>query len=227
MKFLSLENFISIIFIAVFTCGAAGYVGDLPKLVTSPDGNRQQENLAPAGNQQPESLRKNPPFSENQYPDNSRKLPPPIRPLAPKEYPAMYEGAVIKQNRYSKYQKDLTPLKDKLEMLKKTMLSEDNSKMQIFCAQVNLVDLYVNYIKSKYAKRPERFYESYKTILIMDKNIVDTANYWKTTMQYMRMIYKSAGERKRNQLSFKRKYDNSLKSVNRVLEILNEDLKKY
>jgi len=185
-----------IIFFITVLSCGAGYVGELPKLM--PD---QQNN-------------------------EIKETPSPIMPLAPQNFPVIYSSAIIKQNKYSKYQKDLDSLKLQLDSLKRTMLDNDESQMQIFCAKVNLVDLYVNYIKDKYSNKPERYYESYMKMLIMDKNLTDAANYWKTTRQYMRMIYKSANVRKKEEAIFKKKFDNSLQSVNVVLELLKENMEK-
>lgn len=176
----------------------AGYQGELPKILTSP------ESLEP----------------------QVIEVPPPIKPLAPRTFPAVHGGTVLNPNKYSKYQKDIAPLISKLETLKVTMNEKSDMQMQLFCAQVNLIDLYVNKIKDKYYNKPERYYESYKSMLVMRDNLVDTAYYWKTTRQYMRMIYKSYDVRKKEEAVFKKKYDNSLKSLDKVLEMLNDNLLK-
>jgi hypothetical protein len=196
MKLLSIKRIIILCFIAIFTCGA-GYEGELPKILTSPE-------------------------PINQILD----IPPPIKPLAPRTFPAVHGGSILNQNKYSKYQKDIDPIVPKLENLKKTMLDKPDDQMQLFCAQVNVIDLYVNKVKDKYANKPERYYESYKNLIVMRDNITDTAYYWKTTRQYMRMIYKSYAVRKKEEAIFKKKFDNSLKSIDTVLEQLKDNLQK-
>jgi len=199
MKNFSLFKFLTILLITVFACGA-GYVGELPALTTSPESSPKNNEM--------------------------KDIPPPIMPLAPKKFTTVYSGTVISKNKYSKYQKDLESLESQLKNLKKAMQDDGDTQMQLFCAKVNLVNLYVSYIKEKYAKKPERYYESYKKILIMDKHLTDTANYWRTTRQYMRMIYKSANVRKREEAIFKTKFNNSMLSVNEVLELLKDNLGK-
>ncbi|MDD3012663.1 MAG: hypothetical protein PHC34_03060 [Candidatus Gastranaerophilales bacterium] len=199
MKFLSLLKFLIVFLITVVASGA-GYVGELPNLTSSSEQSQQNK--------------------------EEKGIPPPIMPLAPKNIPTIYGGTIIRQNKYSKYQKDIDQLEEKLVSLKKAMLVTEYNQMQIFCAKVNLVDLYVSYIKEKYANKPERYYESYKKILVMDRNLTDATDYWRTTRQYMRMIYKSVGERKREEAIFKKKFDNSLQSVEIVLELLKDNMEK-
>jgi hypothetical protein len=184
-----------IITTATFSCGY-GYMGDLPKL----------------GN-----------FSNiSNVEKNEIKNQEPVVPLAPKTVPHLYSGVIVNQGKYTQYLKDMDELIPILESMKNNITNE-NTDIQMFCAKANTIHLHVNALKAKYNNKTEKYYESFKQLDILSKNLVETADYWRHISKYNKLIRGSLQDKYADQKIMDKKLTDSLKALNITLEILKEN----
>ena len=73
-----------------------------------------------------------------------------------------------KTNKYSTYLADIREIENLLKEIKTILQNHDRDKIQLFCAKVNLLNLYTDTLEKKYGARPEKYYESYRQLLILD-----------------------------------------------------------
>ena len=184
---------VSAICIVVLFTSGAGYVGELPKLDS---------------------------YSGASQVDIQKSEP--VLPLAPRKFPAVYTGAIINQGRYSQYLKDLDELIPILENMKQ-YIEDKNANIQMFCAKASMINLYVNNLKVKYDNKTERNYESFKQLIILNKKLSETTEYWRYTSKYNKLIRGSLEDREKDQEIMNQKLSMALKAINTTLEILKEN----
>ncbi len=192
---------ILVLIIASFCCGA-GYVGGLPKIegsvVTETLPQDKHKETAP---QQPAS--------------------PPILPLAPKNFSDIYSNTILKQGKYTRYLKTMDDIVPVLEKLKQII--ENKEGFQKFCATSNVLNLYVTDLEISYKGKPERYYESYKQVIKVNKTISEVADCWRDTKKYSRIRWTTAKSKAAETEMIDKKLDSALKAINISLDILKEN----
>ncbi len=191
-----------ILSIAIFS-SAEGYVGELPKL------EGPVMTLPPL--EQPAEKEK-PPEPKNE--DTS------VHPLAPKNYGDIYSKTMLKQGKYTKYLKEVEDIIPILEKLTTIIQNKDN--IQVFCANSNILNLYVTDLEKKYKNKPESHYESYKQIIKTNKTVLEVANHWRDTRKYKRVRWNSSGTRISDQEFMNIKLNSALNAINKALEVLKD-----
>ena len=200
MKSLSIfKSFLSLLAVSavvLFTSGA-GYVGELPKFNND---SKIIENAQGGAKIQDE----------------------PIIPMAKKVTPSIYTGVIVNRGKYSQYLKELDEIIPVLESTKQ-IIEDKNSDIQMFCAKANMIHLYVTCLNDKYGKRTERYYESFKQLGILNKNLTETADYWRYTYKYNKLLRGSLKAKQADERLMSQKLSTALKSINTTLEILKEN----
>lgn len=146
----------------------------------------------------------------------------PVLDLAPRKFPAIYTGSIINQGKYSQYLKDLDELIPILESMKQYIDNRD-SNIQMFSAKASTINLYINNFKVKYAGKTEQHYESFKQLLILSKELNETAEYWRYTSKYNKFLRGSLEDKRKDQEIMNQKLSSALDSLNVTLEILKEN----
>lgn len=149
----------------------------------------------------------------------------PVLPLAPKAVPGKYAGIIINNGKYTQYLKDMDELIPMLEDMKEYIESNDNN-IQLFSAKTNIINLYIDSMKDRYRNKTERYYESFRQLLSLDKDLSVTANYWRYTYKYNKLIRGSLKDKKNDEKVMRQKLSSALKSINTALEILKENSTK-
>jgi hypothetical protein len=162
---LNIQKIFYIFAIAVLMSGY-GYAGDLPELgknIKSPEpqgfDNLEVKNTTPQKSK-----------DKLEFPD------------AKTFFPRIYSNYNI--NKYSDYLQDIKQVEPMLIGLKDVIKSSRGDKIQQYNAKVNVLNLYVVNLKEKYNNKPEKSYQSFKQLVMLDKNLTDTVNYRKKTAQY-------------------------------------------
>ncbi|GAH17123.1 unnamed protein product, partial [marine sediment metagenome] len=71
-------------------------------------------------------------------------------------------------NKYSNYFADIKEIDNLLREIKVILKEKNHNKIQLFCAKVNLLNLYIDTFSAKYGEKPEQYYESYKQLVVLD-----------------------------------------------------------
>lgn len=146
-----------------------------------------------------------------------------ILPLAPKAVPDYYSGKLKKKGKYAKYLKDIKDFIPILESLKSIIENRNEKSLQFFSAKVNLINAYVNYLNKKYKNKPERNFESYKQILIIEKLLTETNEYWIYAAKYNKYLRGSEKDIRKDNMIIKQKLSKALISINKVIDILKSN----
>lgn len=142
--------------------------------------------------------------------------------LSPKNFKYIYSNTVKTQGKYSDYLKDMDKVIPILDNIKSVITSDEMSKVQLFCAKVNVLDLYVNYMQSKYSGRTESKYSSYKNLLALNKNLVETAAYIRNADKYRKVARGSLKARQADEKYVSTRLNSSLVYIDQTLFILKE-----
>lgn len=182
------------------SCSAAGYYDTLPVLGEKTRPSVKNHNIKTIENKK-----------ENEFPDLSPKLKKPI------------QATIYKQGTYRYYLKDLEELLPYLEGIKKAIISNDESKIQLFCAKENLLSLYIEQLETKYKNKPERHYETYRQMVSLSTHLSDLSQYVRYVGKYNKLML-DYDERRRNSEILNKKFDIALTKVNYLLSVLKENL---
>ena len=185
-----------IILVTYFMICGYGYSGDLPKLGTSGNSSTQPETP------------KAPAKSNNQFEFPATKT----------FFPRIYSNYNI--DKYSEYLHDVKEVEPILVNLKELLKSNSPNKVQQFSAKVNVYSLYIDSLKSKYSNKPEKNYESYKQLVILDKHLLEAAYYQGETDKYRKNLRGSLRDKLDDESYMRHKIDMSSNSLNAVLEII-------
>lgn len=142
--------------------------------------------------------------------------------LSPKNFKYIYSNTVKTNGKYSDYLKDMDKVIPILDNIKSVVTSAEMSKVQLFCAKVNVLDLYVNYMQSKYSGRTESKYSSYKNLLALNKNLVETASYIRNADKYRKVARGSLKARQADEKYISTRLNSSLVYIDQTLFILKE-----
>lgn len=195
------SNVIVKLFVILITCFlscAYGYAGDLPNL---------GEESKPAKSEQQED-----------YNIPVKSIEKPQFPATQMFFPRIYSNYNI--NKYSSYLADIKQVEHILRSLKEVVKSDSEDKVQHFCAKVNVLDLYVKNLQQKYQNTQEKNYESFKQLVILDKYLMEAANYKRETDRYRKTLRGSLSNKLDDETYLRQKVDTSVNSIDAVLEII-------
>lgn len=195
----NLKKPVYLILICSFLLSAYGYSGNLPELGKNTKDSDQNEVKVQ---------------QKSPAPDADK----PAFPATKLFFPKIYSNYNI--SKYSDYLTDIKQVEQTLSTLRDVIKSDRPDKVQQFCAKVNVLDLYVDNLKSKYANKPERNYESYKQLIILDKYLMEAANYKRDTDKYRKNIRGSLASKLEDEAYLRQKINMSLNSIDSVLEII-------
>ena len=217
---MNIAKFAAILILVLF-CSAFGYVGTLPEIGKT---TKPPQNLPPVVKQVPQLQNSTYSSTTNTKDSSSTFKDLDMPPLAPAKFHDLYGKALVKNGKYSSYIKELNDIIPSLEGLREYINGSDQN-IQFLSAKVYVFNLYINSLKEKYSKKPEHNYESYKQMLVVDKNITDAANYWFEANQYKKIYQVSNQRNDLDQKIIKARLNKALKSINTALDILNNDTK--
>jgi hypothetical protein len=187
------------VLITVFLLCGYGYVGDLPEL-----GKLTKPSEQPEVQVQQTSPAKN----NNEFEFSETKT----------FFPKIYSNYKI--DRYSEYLQDIKQVEPILVSLKQVIKSNNSDKVQQFSAKLNVINLYVANLKDKYGNKQEKNYESFKQLVILNKNLTDTVNYQREADKYKKNLRGSLLNKIEDETYIRQKLDKSSNSLDAVLEIL-------
>ena len=188
-----------VILIIVFLLCGYGYAGDLPQLGKSikPDDEKeiQDKQQAPAK-------------IDNEFEFPATKT----------FFPRIYSSRNI--NKYSDYLQDIKQIEPILTSLKQVIKSDNSDKVQQFSAKVNIINLYVDDLKEKYANRQEKNYESFKQLVVLNKYLTEAANYQRIAAKYKKNSKGTASNKLDYEKYISQKTNKYSHSLDAVLEII-------
>jgi hypothetical protein len=184
-----------VVFISCFFVSGYGYNGNLPEL-------GKQSGEHPQNNQKEQT-------------ESSDK---PAFPAGKLFFPRMYSNYNVEK--YSDYSADIKDIERNLVSLKDVLQSDSQNKVQKFCAKVNVLHLYIENLKVKYANSPERNYQSFKQLVVLDRNLMEAANYKRQTDKYRSSVRGSLASKLEDEAYLRQKIANSLVQIQNVLEII-------
>lgn len=190
-----MKRIFGLILIVILTCGA-GYEGTLPDLDAEMSYKIKTKVAKPV------------------YQKPSKE---PVLQEVPRENKE-YVDIIIKKSRTSEYVKDIQPVITLLEKFKTYI--EDDKDIQMFNAIAsNYID-HAYYIQTKYAKRPERYYASYRSVTALAEDAKEAATLRAEGVVYTRyMPYSDEGQRYTKE-NLKANSDALLKKIYDTLYVL-------
>jgi hypothetical protein len=188
-----------IIFITVFLLCGYGYAGDLPEL---------GKTTKSSGLNETQVKQASPVKNNNQFEFPSTRT----------YFPRIYSNYTV--DKYSDYLQDIKQIEPILTNLKQVIKSDNADKIQQFSAKVNVFNLYIDNLKDKYSNKPEKNYESFKQLVILNKYLSEAANYQRETSKYKKTIRGSLLNKLEDETYTRQKIDMSLNSLDAVLEII-------
>ncbi|HSA06470.1 MAG TPA: hypothetical protein P5556_04765 [Candidatus Gastranaerophilales bacterium] len=191
-----MQKFLSVslfLSVSIFLCGY-GYTGNLPQLGETTKTQEQPETQPSTEVQQAKPL-------------------PIIVPRA---------SAGHKINNYTKYLTDIKEIDTLLREIKTILEEQKENKIQLFCAKVNVLNLYVDVLEEKYGEKPEKHYESYKQLIVLNKYLTEIVDY-KRGIEASKETNKHTLEIKSEAEKYlKKKIEKTLIPINTVIEIIDE-----
>ncbi len=198
-KFIAVLTNLSVILMTViFSCGY-GYTGDLPVLGKNTKPQAQNKSIP----NQPSEEKYNKDF---EFP--GEKI----------YFPRIYSNYDI--NRYDEYLKDIKQIEHILTNLKHVVNSDKSNKIQQFSAKVNVLNLHVCNLKEKYGNKPEKNYESFKQLVILDKYLTEAADYHNQTSKYRNTVRGSLVNKLEDESYMRKKVNMSSNSIDAVLKMI-------
>lgn len=135
-------------------------------------------------------------------------------------FPKIYSNYSI--SKYSDYLQDMKQIEPILANLKDVIISNRPDKIQQFSAKVNVLNLYVENLKLKYNNKPEKNYETFKQIVILNSNLSEASGYLRETNKHKNTTRGSLANKLQDESYLRQKIDTSIISINKVLEILKD-----
>ncbi len=181
----------AVIITAFLACGY-GYSGDLPEL---------GKNTKPPEQDKFQAKQKSPQIIDPDF----------EFPATRTYFPRIYSNYNI--DKYSEYLKDIKQVEPILVNLKQVIKSNSPDKNSAVFAKVNVLNLYVDNLKTKYGSKAEKNYASYKQLIILDKNLTETANYQQLTDKYRKDSRGSLMDKLQDETYLRQKIDKSINSL--------------
>ena len=129
-----------------------------------------------------------------------------------------YVDIIIKKNRTSEYVKDIQPIISLLDKFKTYI--EDEKDIQMFNAIAsNYID-HAYYIQTKYAKRPERHYASYRALVSLAEDTREAAALKSEGVIYTKYLPYSEEGQKYSKANLRANSDTLLKKIYDTLYVL-------
>jgi len=148
--------------------------------------------------------------------------PPPFVDMAPAAIPDFRPEIKLKKGKYYEYLRDTGEIIPILEDMKALLLNKDKD-LQLFCAKANMLNLYMDSLRTKYNSKTERYYESFKQLNSAVKTLNDASDYWRYTYRYNSLLRSSVKDRQTDEKIMKGKFSTAIKSINTALSILKEN----
>jgi hypothetical protein len=204
MKIRNQFNLIKILILCA-TCAVVsgyGYTGNLPEL-----GKHSQEETQDSQAQ------------ETQSKPNLMTIPD----LKPAGIVVPRLNAGYNASKYKSYLQDVEELHQILKELKEILeQGKQKDKVQLFCAKVHYMNLYMDIFREKYINKPERFYETYKQLVMLEKYLSEISEYKRSTDRYRETLRGSLKDKIDDEGFLRRKVDMALIPINTVLEIIED-----
>ncbi len=183
---------VSLLMFIGFLTPGYGYMGNLPKL-----GDKTH------------------PEQKNNY----RKTVPKVKPSS-----IVVPRATIghKKNKYSSYLADIKEVYQLLYELKNILEGKRRDKIQLFCAKVNYLNLYVDILEKKYKNSPASYYESYNQLLMLDKYLTEIVVYKKGMERYRELNTGTLENKLRDRMYLEQKIEKAIVPINTVIMIIDE-----
>ena len=193
-----ISRILCIILCVFITCGA-GYMGTLPDIKSEFDYKRNTPSTSV------------PSFNANPV-DSSQELKP-----IPRDDKSFLE-IILKKDKTTEYTIDINDAISCLEKLK-TCIESDNDIQKFNASISNLIDN-AQFIRDKYANRPESAYISYKTLLNLSDEARRVAILRTQAQAYMKYLPYSTSGAEYKASNIKSKVKKLEKSVNQTLYVL-------
>lgn len=127
-----------------------------------------------------------------------------------------------KIDNYSSYLADIKEVYGLLKDIKQLLSEKNEDKIQLFCAKVKVLNLYVNTIEKKYGKKPERYYETYKQLIVLDKYLTEIVDYKKGMDRYKLLNTGTLENKLKDKQHLERKIKKAIIPITTVIEIMDE-----
>jgi len=125
--------------------------------------------------------------------------------------------------KYSIYLSDIKEIDSLLKEIKSILQQQNNEdKVQLFCAKVNYLNLYIESLKKKYTDGPEKYYESYKQLLVLDRYLTEIVDYKRGIEKYKEISSGTLKDETADKKYLKQKVENAITPINTVIEIIDE-----
>lgn len=125
-------------------------------------------------------------------------------------------------NKYSNYLADMKEVYFLLKEVKSVLQEENKDKVQLFCAKVNLLNLYTDALKEKYNDRPEHHYESYKQLITLNTYLTEVADYKVATDKLRETQRGTLKDKIEDEKFLRQKVEKALEPINIVIEIIED-----
>jgi|GEM_PF-3108020 len=125
-------------------------------------------------------------------------------------------------NKYSAYIADVREVYDLLSEIRGILRSNHEDKIQLFCAKVNVLNLYVDSLEKKYSDRPEKYYESYKQLVVLDKYLTEIVDFKRGIERYRKINRITLDDKLENEKYLKQKVEKAIIPINTIIEIIDE-----
>ena len=125
-------------------------------------------------------------------------------------------------NKYSTYLSDIKEIDSLLKEIKFILQQNNGDKTQLFCAKVNYLNLYIESLKKKYTDGPEKYYESYKQLVVLNKYLTEIVDYKKGIEKYKKISSETLENEITDKKFLKQKIENAITPINTVIGIIDE-----
>lgn len=126
-------------------------------------------------------------------------------------------------NKYNSYLSDTKQAYFLLKELKTIVEKKDeDNKAQLFCAKVNYLHLYIDSLKDKYNNRPEKNYDTYKQLIVLDKYLTQIVDYRIGVEKYKEISRGTLENEIADKKYLDQKINNAIIPINTVIGIINE-----
>lgn len=125
-------------------------------------------------------------------------------------------------DKYSSYLTDIKEVYGLLQDIKKILQENHKDKIQLFCAKVNVLNLYVDNFEKKYGERPESFYETYKQLVVLDKYLKEIVDFKKGMENYEALNTGTLENKLRDEQFLEQKIEKAIIPISTVIEIIDE-----
>ena len=126
-------------------------------------------------------------------------------------------------NKYSNYLTDVKKIEYLLKEIKILLeQNEGKNKVQLFCAKTYLLNLYMDIFKKKYSDRPEKYYESYKQLVVLDEYLKEISDYKKVIEKYKNTRAGIPDDKLKDENYLSQRVNKAIMPINTVIDIIDD-----